>query len=176
MNVLSGLDPMLALSAKILSLRQVLRTLWSLPIFRELCLLLDVDGSPSWRTQSICLGLRRPDLAITFRDYHPGSAPISGLVNSGYDTRLQHSVQLFFSFLIQGEGHLRWNGHLERSGIFFECDTVTVLRTTWGTCLLLCSCSHHCTGCQVCLSASEIQLAFFLAKVAPNLLLRTLAP
>ena len=47
MNVLSGLDPMLALSAKILSLRQVLRTLWSLPIFRELCLLLDVDGSPS---------------------------------------------------------------------------------------------------------------------------------
>ena len=54
------LIPTLALSAKILSSRQGLRTLWSLPIFRELCLLLEVDGSPSWRTHSACLGLRRP--------------------------------------------------------------------------------------------------------------------
>ena len=38
----------------------VLKTLWSLPIFRELCLLLGVDGSPSWRTHSACLGRRRP--------------------------------------------------------------------------------------------------------------------
>ena len=62
--------------------------------------------------------------------YHHGSVPISGLVNSGYDTCLQHPVQIFCSFLIQGEGHLPWNWHLERSGIFFEWDTVTVLHNT----------------------------------------------
>ena len=43
-----------------------------------------------------------------------------------------------------------------------------LLRPTWGTSLLLYPCSHHYPGCRVCLSALEVHLAFFLAKVAPN--------
>ena len=58
---------------------------------------------------STCIGHADPDLGITFRGYHHGSAPISGLVNSGYDTCFQHPVQIFFSFLIQGEGYFPWN-------------------------------------------------------------------
>ena len=47
--------------------------------------------------------------------------------STGYDTCLQHPFKLFFWFLIQWGGYFLWTWQLERFGIFFECDTVTVL-------------------------------------------------
>ena len=65
-------------------------------------LLLEVDGSPSWCTA--CLGRCRPRLCCCLWEWPPW-ATISGVFNSGYNTFLQHSVQLFFCSRIQGEGY-----------------------------------------------------------------------
>lgn len=60
------LIPMQAWSAKILSLHQILRRLWNLQIFPELCLLLEVDSSLFRHTYSGCWGPRTPWLCYCF--------------------------------------------------------------------------------------------------------------
>ena len=157
--------------------------LWSLTIFRELCLLLEVDCSPSLRTHLACSGRWRPWLCHCFGGSQPWEhtnqwagqlwiwhlPPISWLTLLLFpNTR---GKELFLELAPGKVWHLLlvWHSNCPSWRL--------ILRTTWGTCLLIYSCSHPCSGCQsVCLSALEVQLAFFLTKAAPNLLFHTLVP